>query len=127
MPKLSIITFSTIAVLMPSLLISSTFIYLNYQNRLEYATTQALNNHQQALKDVLTRIRSDYSNEHKVINSLIYRYQAKQALLKEFPSLLLRELSMFLHCDEHADAIMIVTADNTLWALHQIKSAETKG
>lgn len=59
MPKLSIITFSTIAVLMSSLLISSTFIYLNYQNRLEYATTQALNNHQQALKDVLTRIRSD--------------------------------------------------------------------
>jgi HD-GYP domain-containing protein (c-di-GMP phosphodiesterase class II) len=127
MPKLSIITFSTIAVLMSSLLISSTFIYLNYQNRLEYATTQALNNHQQALKDVLTRIRSDYSNEHKVINSLIYRYQAKQALLKEFPSLLLRELSMFLHSDEHADAIMIVTADNTLWALHQIKSAEKKG
>ncbi|MFY8351783.1 HD domain-containing phosphohydrolase [Pseudoalteromonas sp. SSM20] len=126
MPKLSIIKFSTIAVLISCTPISSTFIYLNYQSRLEFATAQALSNHQQALKDVLTRIRSDYSNAQKVINSLIYRYNTKQELLNEFPSLLLKELSMFLHSDNHVDAITLTTNNDILWALHQINTPESE-
>ncbi|KPV96120.1 Cyclic di-GMP phosphodiesterase response regulator RpfG [Pseudoalteromonas sp. P1-9] len=125
MPKLSIIKVSTIAVFIFCTLMSSVFIFLQYQSRLEFATTQALTNHQQALKEVLTRIRSDYSNAQKVLSSLIYRYQAKQTLLDEFPPLLLKELSMFLHKDIHVDAIMFATQNGELWALHQLTEEQT--
>lgn len=120
MLKLSITKFSTVVVLLSCSLVSSIFIYLNYQSRVEFATHQALSNHQKALNDILYRIRGDYSHSQKVINSLLFRYSDKQNLLNQLPSSLLDELSSFLQLDAHVDSIMFVTRNELFWALHQI-------